>query len=568
MAFAHKMAQGNKSEQVKLCCSVCLDPLKDPVTIPCGHSYCMSCINDHWNEEDPKEAYSCPQCRQTFVPRPVLVINTMLAELVKDLKKTGPQPAPADLCSAGPEGPEDVSCDVCTGKKLKAVKSCLVCLVSYCEQHLQPHYESSAFGKHKLVNPSKGLKGNICSTHNEVMKMFCCTDQRCICYLCCMNEHKGHETVPVEEERGEKEKELDVNLQKAQQIIQNREEEVKVLEKEREGIKQSADAAVKDSETIINELVSFIKGKGSNLKQQIKTQQKAEDSRVKELQKKLKEEITELRRMDEELQQLSHTEDHTEFLLNYSLTSKLNNYTDSPSFETCPVKYFEDLQTAVSGARDKLKAFLSEEWSKITLTVRSVDVLLPQAEPRSREEFMKYSCQLTLDPDTVHRKLFLSNQSRTVSDTAPNPNDYPSHKKRDRFSIQQQVLSKEGLIGPCYWEVEWTGKGVSVAVTYKNENKLEQSEFGSNNKSWALDCYSHSYKFRHNNVTTLISGPPSSKVGVYVDPRAGILSFYSISDTMTLLLKVQTTFTEPLYAGLWIWSAFWTPTTATLKEIK
>ncbi|XP_030608851.1 tripartite motif-containing protein 16-like [Archocentrus centrarchus] len=553
-------------DQEKLCCSVCLDLLKDPVTIPCGHNYCMICINGHWDREDPKGAYSCPQCRQTFVPRPVLVKNTMLAELVEDLKKTRPQPAPADLCSAGPE---DVACDVCTGQKLKAVKSCLVCLVSYCEQHLQPHYESSAFGKHKLVSPSKGLKGNICSTHNEVMKMFCRTDQRCICYLCCVNEHKGHKTVLAEEESIAKQKDLKLILQKAQQRIQNREEEVKVLEKEREGIKQSADAAVKDSETIINELVSFIQGKGSNLKQQIKTQQKTEENRIEEFQKKLKEEITELRRMDEELQQLSHTEDHTEFLLNYSLPYKLNNYTDSPSFETCPVKYFEDLQTAVSRARDKIKAFLSEEWSKITLTVRSVDVLLPQAEPRSREEFMKCSRQLTMDPDTVHENLFLSNQNRTVSDTGQHPTNYDSYLHgRDRFSVQQQVLSKEGLTGPCYWEVELKGRGVSVAVTYKNENKLDQSGFGSNNKSWALDCYSHSYKFRHNNVTVTISGPPSSKVGVYVDPRAGILSFYSISDTMTLLRRVHTTFTEPLYAGLWIWKSFWNDTTATFNEIK
>ncbi|XP_030608852.1 tripartite motif-containing protein 16-like [Archocentrus centrarchus] len=553
-------------DQEKLCCSVCLDLLKDPVTIPCGHNYCMICINGHWDREDPKGAYSCPQCRQTFVPRPVLVKNTMLAELVEDLKKTGPQPAPADLCSAGPE---DVACDVCTGKKLKAVKSCLVCLVSYCEQHLQPHYESSAFGKHKLVISSKGLKGNICSTHNEVMKMFCRTDQRCICYLCCVNEHKGHNTVPVEEESIAKQKDLKLILQKAQQRIQNREEEVKVLEKEREGIKQSADAAVKDSETIINELVSFIQGKGSNLKQQIKTQQKTEENRIKALQKKLKEEITELRRMDEELQQLSHTEDHNEFLLNYSLPYKLNNYTDSPTFEMRPVKYFEDLQTEVAEARDKLKAFLSQEWRKITLTVRSVDVLLPQAEPRSREEFMKYSRQLTMDPDTVHRKLFLSNQNRTVSDTGQHPTNYDSYLHgRDRFSVQQQVLSKEGLTGPCYWEVELKGRGVSVAVTYKNENKLDQSGFGSNNKSWALDCYSHSYKFRHNNVTVPISGHPSSKVGVYVDPRAGILSFYSISDTMTLLRRVHTTFTEPLYAGLRVWKNFWNDTTATFNEIK
>ncbi|XP_070829775.1 tripartite motif-containing protein 16-like [Chaetodon trifascialis] len=548
------MAQkGVQLDRETFSCSICLDLLKDPVTIPCGHSYCMKCIKSFWDEEDERKIHSCPQCRQTFTLRPVLVKNTMLAALVEELKKTGLQAAPADHCYAGPE---DVACDVCTGRKLKALKSCLVCLISYCEKHLQLHYESSAFEKHKLVEPSKKLQENICSRHNELMKMFCRTDQQCICYLCPEDEHKGHDTVSAAAERTERQRELEVSRQDIQQRIQDRQKDVKVLQQEVEAINRSADKAVEDSQKIFSQLIRLMEERSSEVKRQVRSQQEAEVSRVKELQEKLEQEITELKRKDAELKQLSHTEDHTQFLHNCPSLSPLSGTTDSSSIHIRPLRYFEDMTAAVSAVRDKLQDVLRDKWTNVSLTVTEVDVLLSAPEPKTRAEFLKYSREITLDPNTAHTELLLSegNRKATLMSERQSYSDHP-----DRFTDRLQVLSRESLTGRCYWEVEWRGEEVYIAVAYKNISRAgwsNESVFGRNDKSWALDCNNNSFNFRYNKVQTPVSGPRSSRVGVYLDHSAGILSFYSVSETMTLLHRVQTTFTQPLYAGVYLYTPF------------
>ncbi|KAF3698590.1 E3 ubiquitin/ISG15 ligase TRIM25 [Channa argus] len=382
------MAQkGVQLDEEAFSCSICLDLMKDPVTIPCGHSYCLNCIKGFWDEEDQKKLYSCPQCRQTFTLRPVLVKNAILAGLVEELKNTGLQAAPADHCYAGPK---DVACDVCTGRKLKTVKSCLVCLASYCEKHLQPHYESPAFKKHKLVEPSKNLQENICSRHDEVMKMFCRTDQQCICYLCSVDEHKGHDTVSAAAERTERQRELEGSRQQIQQRIQDRDKDVKVLQQEVEALNRSAEKTAEDSEKIFTELIRLIEKRSSEVKQQIRSQQETEVSRVKELQEKLEQEITELKRKDAEMEQLSHTEDHNQFLHNYPSLSQLSESTHTSSINIRPLRYFEDVTAAVSELRDQIQDILRQTWTNISSLVTQVDVLLldPKAEPETRAGFL------------------------------------------------------------------------------------------------------------------------------------------------------------------------------------
>ncbi|XP_067441284.1 stonustoxin subunit alpha-like [Thunnus thynnus] len=179
------------------------------------------------------------------------------------------------------------------------------------------------------------------------------------------------------------------------------------------------------------------------------------------------------------------------------------------------------------------------------------DALLAD-EPQTRADFLKYYCHLTLDPNTAYRELLLSegNREAELTDLVQT---YPEHP--DRFSHLFQVLCKEGLTGRCYWEVEFKGS-IEIAVAYKDlarSDYFNECAFGCNDKSWSLDLNKNHECFRHNDEETVVPEPQSSRVGVYLDHKAGILSFYCVSDTMLQLMhREETTFTQPLYPGLWI----------------
>uniref|UniRef100_A0AAQ4PAE1 B30.2/SPRY domain-containing protein n=1 Tax=Gasterosteus aculeatus aculeatus TaxID=481459 RepID=A0AAQ4PAE1_GASAC len=173
----------------------------------------------------------------------------------------------------------------------------------------------------------------------------------------------------------------------------------------------------------------------------------------------------------------------------------------------------------------------------------------------------KYSCELTIDTNTVNKYLKLSDNNRKVTRVIEDQS-YPDHP--DRFDNCPQLLCRTGLTGRCYWEVEWRGN-VNVSVSYRGIRRKGISDcwFGYNDQSWSLSCSDEGYSVRHNNTVTRItssssSSSPSGRVAVYVDCPAGSLSFYRVSsDTLIHLHTFSTTFTEPLYPGFGFGFGFW-----------
>ncbi|KAG1929088.1 tripartite motif-containing protein 16-like [Pimephales promelas] len=535
-------------DQNKFLCPVCLDLLKDPVAIPCGHSYCKICITGFWDQEDEKRVYSCPQCRQTFSSRPALAINTMLAELVEKLKKTT---LPA-VCYAGAG---DVQCDVCTGRKHKAVKSCLVCLESYCQTHFKRHEEHHSREPHRVTDAIGRLQEMFCQTHDKLLEVFCRTDQKCICVLCTMDEHENHDTVSAAAQRTEKQKQLEDMQRSFQQRIQQREKDLQQLREAVESHKRSPHTAVEDSERIFTELIRSIKRSHSEATKRIRDQQKTAVSRAEERLERLEQEFNDLRRREAELEQLSHTQDHIRFLQSFQSISAPPESTD---VNVSSLSSFDGVRETVLQLKEKLEDFCKEELKKI-----SDRVTLSNIVPRTRNDFLLFSHRLNLDLNTVNKDLRLSERNREITYTHKEQ-PYPDHP--DRFDDVRQVLCRESVCGRCYWEIKWNGGSVCISVSYKSIRRKgsgKDREFGSNDQSWSLSCSPSSYSFKHNNIQTELPVKPIGRrpgmvvynsVGVYVDHSAGTLSFYSVDrDTMILIHTVQTTFTQPLYPGFMVY---------------
>uniref|UniRef100_A0A8C4TN01 Uncharacterized protein n=1 Tax=Erpetoichthys calabaricus TaxID=27687 RepID=A0A8C4TN01_ERPCA len=475
------------SGQDEFTCTVCLDTLTDPVTLHCGHSFCLKCLTDYW---DQSQECICPQCRHIFIPRPELHRNNVLDEVIKKLKKTEISPPPA--------GPGDVKCDVCTGKKFRAVKSCLTCTLSFCQTHLWPHCNKDALKDHKLINPD-----------GHLMKTLCTKDQKCLEFFCKSDEVCAH-------------------------ILQE----------------------VQESEESFTNLICYIKEMQKIVTWKIREQEMSKVDRAQKIMKQLEKEMEELRRRDTEMTKLLETDDCKVTTRDYFHKLLWSLFLQSIWFATLKfyIHFFSLIQACSS-----LDVFLKDK-ATLKVTVPALvscenmrkEILYVKEKISSLAfcSLLSDSCPLTLDPSTGHRHLTFSEVNRKVT----------CHWKQsqcsfhpDRFDFWPQVLCGQALSGTrFYWEVEWNGLWASVGVTYKGIGRNSdgaECRLGYNNKSWSLFRFNSRYLVCHNNKETVISAARSPRIGVYLDYPSGSLSFYSISDTMIHLYTFKTTFTEPLYPG-------------------
>ncbi|KAG7330391.1 hypothetical protein KOW79_006613 [Hemibagrus wyckioides] len=392
MDEAHTFSPVSSSllSEEQLLCSICLDVFTDPVTTPCGHNFCKSCLTQCWEKRQPCQ---CPLCNEKFTKKPELKINTTLREVADHFKK-----------KSGSDKPE-VLCDACTGEKLKALKSCLDCGLTFCKTHLEPHYHVSKLQKHKLINPVENLEDYICQKHERALELFCRDDQTCVCQFCTEGDHKNHNTVPIEEESREKKTQLVKTQTDVQQMIQDRLKKIKEIKHSVDQSKRSTEKEKADSVEVFTALIRSIERSQAELLEVMEEKQKAAERQAEGLIKELEQEITVLKRRDTELEQLSHTEEHLHLLQIYSSMCSpphTKNWTE--------ISINTDLSgDTVRTALSQLQKTLNEKFTK------TLNDKLKETVSTELKRIQQYAVDVTLDPDTAHPYLILSADGKQVS---------------------------------------------------------------------------------------------------------------------------------------------------------
>ncbi|XP_017212469.1 E3 ubiquitin-protein ligase TRIM39 isoform X1 [Danio rerio] len=502
-------SRGHLFEELQ--CSVCLDVFTDPVSTPCGHHFCKSCLNKSWENS---QVCRCPLCRERFSDKPSFKINTGLGEFAQRFKQR------LSLRIS------EVLCDICDGRKMKALKSCLVCQTSYCETHLEPHRRVPNFMKHKLMEPVINIKHYICQKHERPLELFCRDDQMCVCVFCTDGDHKTHNTVPIQEEIKVKKIQMMKTQRDMQQMIDERTKKIQDIKHSADLRKESTAREKTSTVELFSDLQRSIERCQAELLEMMEEKQKAAEKQDEELIQELQQEINELKMRNSDLDHLSHTEDHLQLLEIYPSICSPPNIKNWPETSMSTDVSLETLRRALT----QLQETLNEKVSKTVL-----------------RRMQQYAVDVTLDPDTAHQKLILSDDGKQVS-TEDTKQKVPNNL--ERFDKCICVLGKEGfLTGRLYFEVQMKGKTEwTLGVARESINRKGKITVGLQDGYWAVGLRNENEYWAYAAPAVRLSvREKPQKVGVFVDYEDGLVSFYDVESRSHIYSFTGQSFINRLY---------------------
>uniref|UniRef100_A0A8C6LSQ2 E3 ubiquitin-protein ligase TRIM21-like n=1 Tax=Nothobranchius furzeri TaxID=105023 RepID=A0A8C6LSQ2_NOTFU len=517
-------AGSSRRSEDQFLCSICLDVFTDPVSTPCGHNFCKTCITTHW---DGGSFYKCPLCKEIFITRPQLRVNTFIREMVDQFRHEAEQKTSSSSEQQASK-PGEVPCDVCTGTRLKALKSCLVCLLSYCETHLEPHLTASRLKRHQLVDPVENLEDRMCQKHDKPLELFCRTDQTCVCLVCPVLDHQTHEFVPLREECEGKKAELEKTEAEVQQMIQNRRLKIQEIKESLKISKDAADRQKAEGVQVFTDLKESVERSLKELMKEIEDNQKTTEKQAEGFIKDLEQEISELMKRSSEVKQLSCSEDHLHLLQSFSSLKAAPPTKDWTEVRVHPPSYEGTVVSAVEQLEEKLRKMKN----------------LMEAELK---RIQKSAVDVTLDPATAHPDLILSADGKQVhcGDVRMYLPDNP-----ERFSTCVCVLGKQSFSsGRFYFEVQVKGKSKwTLGVARRSINRKGKITASPLNGFWTV-------WLRNGNQYGALADPPEDlhvdsgpeKVGVFVDYEEGLVSFYDVGAAALIYSFTGCCFSDKLH---------------------
>lgn len=522
-------------------CPICLDMFNRPVSTPCGHNFCMSCITTYWSDTP---VCRCPVCKETFETRPDLKVNTFISGLASQflsLQVTDAHIWSSDQRTASRGGA--VLCDVCTDTQQEAVKSCLECLTSYCHVHLEPHHRAPGLKRHTLVGPLS-LEDKICKEHSRLLILFCRNDEVLLCDICASSQHKNHDNVPLQRAYTEMKALLGEAEAKVQQMTHERLQKVQAL---KESVKQSEtetkDVMANSMKDLVM-LVSEIQKSQAELVKVMEEKQKAAEEEAAGFISSMETEIDQLRTTTMKLEELKQIEDQFCFLRNFPNPSILPHTMDLSTFSFNRHVEIDHVRKSLSKSVSQLRMLLS----KMNMEVKQFSDGTDVSNEATLRYMQQYEEDVVLDQDTAHPLLIISNDRKQVRYSMGSGLWRNQIMNPSTFMDHLAVLGERGFSSQrFYFEVYVGGKtewclGVATASIQRRGSLFRSPHCGL----WAIWFLADKFEtFSSPNVPVHLGNV--ERVGVFVDYDGGRVSFYDAHTAALIYSFTECLFTEELY---------------------
>ncbi|KAK9540252.1 hypothetical protein VZT92_002716 [Zoarces viviparus] len=546
-------------------CSICLEVFNNPVTTPCGHSFCQACISYYWDQGGGATLYQCPLCKESFRKRPELHINRTLKEITEQFKEMAKAGVPMDGREGGVEDPNSHHHHLALSpphRPGEMPETIFTEMMTRFQQLPTPGFPPSYPNDPQPQSPNSEpyspahrytLSGAgdsspnvpLCPIHPRGLEFFCRTDNTCVCCICVeTGEHRGHNVIPAKREWHNKKSQVGIAELELKNLICVRERKVEEIHNSLREIQAAAERETDGTVCMFSKLISSLERCQAEVLEVVEVTRRAVEHRAQGLLRELEEDIAELKKRSSSLSQLALSEDYVLFLRRFPALS-----TPPQAKDWSSVSVESQLTSGVIlRTVNQMMERFGEEMQKLPKACQQslLDQSVPRPNPKVRR-VQEYADDITLDVNTAHQRLIISADGKQVhcGDRNQSVPDNP-----ERFDWVVCVLARQGFnSGRHYWEVEVGAKtDWDLGVASRSVNRKGKVKVSPAHGYWFLSLRDQTkYAFRTESSTNLTVSLRPSRIGIYVDYDKGLVSFYNV-EARLLIYTFTDHFSDTIHA--------------------